>query len=77
MADDVSVQIKTATDSIHMRTSVERTVKEFSINQQTVLVIYGADIPSTGVLLHPVSKSDLVLFTILASLPYSYFNYGD
>ncbi|MGZ3938043.1 MAG: hypothetical protein ACXVLT_05005 [Flavisolibacter sp.] len=72
--DDILLQIKTANDSIYMKSSMEQTVKEFSINQKTVLVIYGANVPVRGFLFHPLSKSDLELFTLLASLPYNYFN---
>jgi hypothetical protein len=72
--DEVLLQIRTSSDSIYMKSSIEQTVKEFSVNQKTVLVVYGADVPVRGSMLHPVSKANLELFTLLASLPYNYFN---
>lgn len=73
---DVIVQISTGGDSISMKSSDEYTVKEFSINQVPVLIMYGKDVPTKAALLQPLSKADLTLLTMIASLPYGFFNNG-
>lgn len=58
-----------------MRTSKERIVKEFYIDDQLVIIMYGKSTPKTATLFHPLSALQIKLFTILSSLPYSFFNY--
>jgi hypothetical protein len=49
------------------------------MNDQMVVTMQGMDEPASAWVFHPVSTQQLKLFTILASLPYAYFNerYGD
>ncbi|ULQ50938.1 hypothetical protein [Flavihumibacter fluvii] len=74
--DDLIVRVKTAGHGFYMKTKEENTVKEFYINDTPALIIYGKTRPSKALLLQPVSVGDLKLCTILASLPYAYFNYS-
>jgi hypothetical protein len=57
-----------------MQSRNELTEKQFYINDKLVLVTYGADAPVRELLFQPISELQLKLFTILSSIPYSYFN---
>lgn len=78
-ATDVVLSGKMGNDSFTMHTSKETRIKSFYMNDQMVVTMQGMDEPASAWVFHPVSTQQLKLFTILASLPYAYFNerYGD
>ena len=71
---DVLVTGKVDGNSFSLKTSGEGTVKEIYLNNQLAMVMQGSK-PVRALVFHPVSTRQLKLFTILSSVPYSYFNY--
>lgn len=59
-----------------MRSSRECTVKNFFVNNNIALSVYGKPLPVKALRFQQLSAMQIKLFTILASLPYSYFNYS-
>lgn len=62
--------------SFSMKTSNGRSEKDFFINNQLALTIYGKNKPRQAVMYQQLSTDQLKLFTIISSLPYSFFNGG-
>jgi hypothetical protein len=58
----------------YMKTKNETRTKEFYLNDQHVFTIHGKYEPSKAEVFKPVSTEQLKVFTILSSIPYSYFN---
>lgn len=57
-------------------TANKEAIKKFYINDKPAVTMYGKTYPSAGFLFQPLSLRQLKIFTILSSLPYSYFNYS-
>ena len=64
-----------AADSFSMKTSKEKAVKEFYLNDLPILTVYGKYFPANSLLFQQLPAQQLKVFTILSSLPYAYFNY--
>ncbi|CAN5826838.1 hypothetical protein BH10BAC2_BH10BAC2_49040 [soil metagenome] len=62
-------------DSFTMQSANERNIKNFFVNGQHALTVYGRKLPGKALLFKQLSQEQLKLFTILSSLPYGYFNY--
>ncbi len=73
---NVIISGKIGADTFLMKTSRERRIKEFYVNDKLIMVIKGNKEPVTALIFQPVSDIQLKTFTILSSLPYSYFNYN-
>jgi len=58
-----------------MITSNEITAKEFFINGQPAMIMYGKTAPAKALLFQPLSAQQVKLFTILSAVPYAYSNY--
>ncbi len=74
MEADLIISGKMEGNSFLMKTSKETRVKEFFLNDKLATIIQGNEKPAKGFVFRPVSPRQLKLFTILSSLPYSYFN---
>jgi len=59
-----------------MQSARERTIKNFFVNGQVALSVYGKKLPSKALAFQQLSPAQMKVFTILSSLPYSYFNYS-
>lgn len=59
-----------------MKTSNGRSEKDFFINDHLALTIYGKNKPRQALIYQQLSTDQLKLFTIISSLPYSFFNGG-
>jgi hypothetical protein len=66
---------KMAGQPFFMNTSNEITAKEFFINGQPAMIMYGKTVPAKALLFQPLSAQQVKLFTILSAVPYAYFNY--
>lgn len=75
--DEVVLSGMMGADSFSMKTSKEKAVKEFYINDLPILTVYGKYLPANALLFQQLSAQRLKVFTILSSLPYAYFNYPD
>jgi hypothetical protein len=73
--DDVTISGQMGNLVFSMKTVKGMNVKEFSIGDSLVMVMYGKTAPAKALLFHPVSVRQLKIFTMLASLPYPNFNY--
>jgi hypothetical protein len=62
-------------DSFTMQSANERNIKNFFVNGQLALIVYGRKLPAKALLFKQLSQEQLKLFTMLSSLPYGYFNY--
>ena len=60
--------------AFHMQSSKELTEKRFYFNDKPAMITYGSDAPIRAILFQPLSEQQIKLFTILSSIPYSYFN---
>ena len=60
--------------SFTMRSQKDFSEKQFYIDDKLVMITYGKDAPVRALLFQPLSEQQIKLFTILSSLPYSYFN---
>lgn len=74
--DNIMVRVTAADKVFYMETKEENNVKVFYIQDKPALIMYGKLLPSTARVLQPVSALDLKICTMLASLPYAYFNYS-
>ncbi len=74
--DNIMVRVTAADEVFYMKTNEENNVKAFYIQDKPALIMYGKLLPSTARVLQPVSALDLKICTMLASLPYAYFNYS-
>lgn len=74
--DETNVIISGTLDgySFLMKTSRDTRIKDFFVNDQLVITMLGNNKPEKARVFQPVSNRQLILFTILSSLPYSYFN---
>jgi hypothetical protein len=72
---NVTVAGRIEGNSFSMKTSNETAEKDFYINDQLVLIMFGKTVPGKALLFQPLSIQQLKIFTILSSLPYAYFNY--
>jgi hypothetical protein len=70
---NILIRGKTRDYSFTMKSSGDSRIKEFFINDQLVTIVHGKNEPVRAFIFHPVTTRDLKLFTILSSLPYSYF----
>lgn len=59
-----------------MRSSRECTIKNFFVNNNIALSLYGKLLPVKALQFQQLSAMQIKLFTILSALPYSYFNYS-
>lgn len=77
--DETYVELsgKIGADSFSMKTAKEQKIKEFYINDQLVTVLHGKEKPINGFVFRQLSPRLLKLFTILSSIPYSYFHSRD
>jgi hypothetical protein len=73
--DDVTISGQMGNVVFSMKTVKGMNVKEFSIGDNLVMVMYGKTAPAKALLFHPVSIRQLKIFTMLASVPYPNFNY--
>jgi hypothetical protein len=73
--EDVFLDGKIAGDSFLMKTSKGTRIKDFYINDQLTMTLHGKPFPVKGFTWQPVPMLTQKLFTILASLPYSFYNY--
>ena len=71
---DLVISGKAGKDAFTMKTWKGKRIKEFYINDHLVATILGRFEPISGQVFHPLSAHQLKTFTILSSLPYSYFN---
>jgi hypothetical protein len=71
---DVEVSGEIDHEPFTMKTSMGMRVKEFYIKDKLRAQLQGINQPTSGYIFHPTSTRELKLFTILASLPYPYFN---
>lgn len=60
--------------SFSMKSLKGKRIKDFYINDQLVATILGQNEPVNAYFFQPISTLQLKLFTIISSLPYSYFN---
>lgn len=74
--DEVILSGRIGADAFSMKTSKEKALKEFYINELPALTVYGKYLPENALLFQQLSAQQLKLFTILSSLPYEYFNYS-
>ncbi len=74
--DNVRVSGKLEGTPFFMRTSKQNIAKEFYLNNQLVLIIYGKGAPAKAILFQLLPVRQLKLITIFSSLPYPYFNYS-
>ena len=63
-------------DSIVMKTTTASAVKEFYINNEPVVFLYGRDYPSRAVFLKHITTAQLRIFTMLSTNNYEYFNFS-
>ena len=73
--DNVTITGKIEDSSFLMKTTNERTQKEFYLNDKLVMIVYGKLYPSKALLFQSLSARQVKAFIILSSLPYTYFNY--
>lgn len=74
--DNLTITGKIEGNNFSMKTLNEKTVKEFFVNEEPVMMTYGKTYPVKALLFQPLSERQLKVFTILSSLPYGYFNYS-
>ena len=70
---DLVISGKMGGVSFSMKTLKGTRIKDFYINDQPAITILGQNNPANAFVFQPVSTHQLKLFTILASLPYSFF----
>jgi hypothetical protein len=75
--EDANVFIKGTMDgnAFTMQSLRERAIKNFFVNDRLALSVYGKKFPARALQFQQLSPTQIKLFTILSSLPYSYFNY--
>ena len=73
--DNVEIAGQMGTTSFSMKTAAENNVKEFYIDDHLVMTVLGNGLPAKALLFRLLSLRQIKLFTMLASLPYPYFNY--
>jgi hypothetical protein len=73
--DNVILSGKIGDEAFLMHTSNELTAKEFFINGQPAMIMYGKAVPAKALLFQPLSEQQVKLFTIMSAVPYAYFNY--
>jgi hypothetical protein len=71
---DIVISGKMGSNSFNMKTLKGKRIKDFYINDQLVTTIQGQNEPVNAFIFQPISTLQLKLFTILSSLPYSYFS---
>lgn len=59
--------------SFIMQSSRERSIKNFFVNGEIALSVYGKKLPSKALLFQQLSPTQIKIFNILSSLPYDYF----
>ena len=74
--DNVIISGQMGNDFFSMRTVNGMNVKEFYLDDRLAMIMYGKTTPAKALLFQPVSIRQLKMFTMLASLPYQYFNYS-
>ena len=72
--DNVTLEGTMEGVAFHMQSSKEFTEKRFYFNDKPAMITYGSDAPIRAILFQPLSEQQIKLFTILSSIPYSYFN---
>lgn len=70
---DLVISGKMGGISFNMKTLKGKRIKDFYINDQLVATILGQNEPVNAYIFQPISTRQLKLFTILSSLPFSYF----
>jgi hypothetical protein len=73
--DNVSIAGQMGANTFSMKTTAENNVKEFSMDDHLVMTVFGKGVPAKALLFQSLSQRQIKVFTILASLPYPYFNY--
>jgi hypothetical protein len=73
---DIVITGKMGNDAFTMKTYKGKRIKEFYLNDQLATTMIGNFEPVRGQVLLPVSTSQLKLFTILSSIPYSFFTFS-
>ena len=63
-------------NAFSMQSSRERVIKNFFINHQIALSMYGKTLPVRALQFQSLSFTQIKVFTLLSSLPYAYFNYS-
>jgi len=76
MKDDVILNGKIKDLPFTMRSINETAEKQFYINNELAIIIYGETAPVKALQYKSLSEQQLKLFTILSSIPYSYFSYS-
>ncbi len=73
---DIVITGKMGNDTFTMKTCKGKRIKEFYLNDQLATVLTGTFEPVSGLVFLPISTSKLKLFTVLSSIPYSFFTFG-
>jgi hypothetical protein len=73
---DVVITGKIGADHFTMKTCKGNRIKDFYLNDQLASTMTGNFEPVNGLVFIPVSCGQLKLFTILSSIPYSYFSFS-
>lgn len=73
--DNVEIFGNIGANAFSMKTSAENNVKEFYMDGHLVMTVLGRGVPAKASLFQSLSQRQIKMFAILASLPYSYFNY--
>lgn len=71
---DVLVTGNMGGNSFVMKMQGSTGMKEFFTNDRSVMLMMGSNNPARALVFQPISNEQLKLFTILSSLPYTYFN---
>ncbi len=74
--DNVEIAGQMGTNSFSMKTAAENNVKTFYVDDHIVMTVLGKGIPAKALLFQSLSLRQIKMFTMLASLPYPYFNYS-
>lgn len=73
--DNVEIAGQMGANTFSMKTSAENNAKEFYLDDHLVMTVLGRVLPAKAFLFQSLSQHQIKMFTILASLPYPYFNY--
>jgi hypothetical protein len=76
MKDDVMLTGQIESVPFKMESINETRTKQFYINNELAIIIYGETAPVKALQYKSLSEQQLKLFAILSSIPYSYFSYS-